>query len=113
MNSGVRRRFGPTRISIGAIARKKPSCIGITEFSLTGAGSERFRTPRSQMELRCCGARCAEIVPMIWNSGRVGVFPPHEFSREGEAHVNEIYDSRFGGVCLTCHRCVCTEPVYQ
>src|SRR5215212_2162770 len=47
-NFGVRRRFGRTRISIGATARKKPSCIAIAGSSLTGTGSKRFRTAGPQ-----------------------------------------------------------------
>ncbi len=40
---GARRRSAPTRISIGAIARRRPNCIAITEYRLTGAGSDRGR----------------------------------------------------------------------
>ena len=40
-SSGARRRSAPTRISTGATARRKRSCIAITEYRPIGAGSDR------------------------------------------------------------------------
>ena len=49
-NCGARRRSAPTRISTGAIARRKPSCIAITASRPTGAGSDRRRESRIQRQ---------------------------------------------------------------
>ena len=50
---GARRRSAPTRISTGAIARRKPSCIAITEYRHTGAGSDRDVTRRAATAQLC------------------------------------------------------------
>ena len=42
-NSSARHRFAPTRISTGAIAARKPSCIAFTEYRHIGADSEQFQ----------------------------------------------------------------------
>ena len=53
-NCGARRRSAPTRISTGAIGRRKPSCIAITESRLTGAVSDRLSKSAASSGLSRC-----------------------------------------------------------
>src|ERR1700730_13887825 len=93
-NCAARRRSAPTRILIGAIARRKPSCIAITEYRHIGADSDRASTSVTVIA-RLDRARQYPEAIVIDRGGR-GVLDP---SMRGD-------DSRScGALHIPCHNC--------
>src|SRR5205085_11942351 len=112
------RRSAPTRISTGAIARRKPHYIATTEYRPTGVVSDRrvaIRIMRqTPQRLNACADReiCAivsaiasiELARCGGNSRRADGFSPHRFLIREKPHVRKTYRDRPGRFCVACGR---------
>ena len=107
---GARRHSAPTRISTGAIVRRKPSCIAITGSRLTGAASDRGADATAVCRLQCAGhgsmranecsveplerhciAICENSFACTGTADRVAWFSHDQFWFQGENHMFAKY----------------------